>query len=105
MNKAPRQHAISSLQKNRGSFVVNRFIQDRLTSITVDTDATVSIVHPDLVLLQVATPTGRSIEVFGKVEILVCLGCLKFDHQLLVPDIVVEATSWCGRYEHVWFYS
>ena len=48
-NEAPRQYAISTLQKNSGSLVVTGFVQKRLTSITVDTRATVSIVRPNVV--------------------------------------------------------
>ena len=91
-NEAPREYAISTLQKNTGSLLVTGFVQERPTSITVDTGTTVSIVRPDVVKnlkpiwcsCSLQTATGRP----GKVEIHLHLGRLQFNHQVLVADIV-----------------
>ena len=47
-NETPRQYAVSTHKKNRESLVITGFVQEKLTLITVDTGATVSIVHPDV---------------------------------------------------------
>ena len=47
-DEVPRQHAISTLQKNSGSLVVTGFAQERTISIIVDTCATVSLELPDV---------------------------------------------------------
>ena len=98
-NEASRQYAISTLQKNSGSLVVTGFVQERPTSITVDTGATVSIVRPDMVKdlkpiwcsCSLRTATRRPVKVYGKVEIHLRLGRLELNHQVLVADIVDEA--------------
>ena len=47
-NKALRQYAIYTCQKKSRSLIVNGFIKDKPTSITVDMGPTVSNVCPDL---------------------------------------------------------
>ena len=92
MNKDPTQYAISTLQKNSGSFVGTGFVLERPTSI--DTGATVSIMCPDVVKYlkpiwcscSLQTATGRPVKVYGKVEVHLRLGRLEFNHQVLVAD-------------------
>ena len=48
-SKASQQHTVSTLHKTSRNLIVNGFAEGKPTSFTVDTGATVSIVHPDLV--------------------------------------------------------